>query len=220
VNSSRVGIVVTGTMRYRLPAVGALIISVLAFPANAQSSVQSKVIAAAIEQTRHEVRYEPRYVKIPYPGGDVPANTGVCSDVVIRAYRSAGIDLQKEVHEDMAAHFSAYPKQWGLTTPDSNIDHRRVPNLMTYFRRKGAALPVTRTGRDYLPGDLVTWNLTGTGVPHIGVVTDRKSADGSRPLLVHNIGEGPKLEDVLFAWSITGHFRYPAGSGPTAGGGR
>jgi uncharacterized protein YijF (DUF1287 family) len=166
------------------------------------------VIDAAMEQTRHAVAYDPTYTRIPYPGGDVPADRGVCTDVVIRAYRKAGIDLQKEVHEDMRRSFSAYPKIWGLSRPDTNIDHRRVPNLMTYFKRKGASLPATRDAATYRPGDLVTWNLT-SGVPHIGVVVDAKSADGARQLVVHNIGAGPQLEDVLFAWTVTGHYRYP-----------
>ncbi len=167
------------------------------------------LIAAAMEQTHHTVRYDPAYVRIPYPGGDVPADTGVCTDVVIRAYRAVGVDLQKEVHEDMLQNFSAYPRQrrWLSTSPDSNIDHRRVPNLMVFFSRKGASLPVTSRGEDYLPGDLVTWDLGG-GVPHIGILVDRKSPQGDRYMVVHNIGQGPKMEDVLFSWKITGHYRY------------
>ncbi|MFA6958216.1 MAG: DUF1287 domain-containing protein [Thermoanaerobaculia bacterium] len=161
-----------------------------------------------MEQTRHSVSYDPTYTRIPYPGGDVAADRGVCTDVVIRAYRKAGIDLQKEVHEDMRRAFSSYPKIWGLARPDTNIDHRRVPNLMTFFKRKGASLPATRDAAAYRPGDLVTWNLT-SGVPHIGVVVDSKSRDGARHLVVHNIGAGPQLEDVLFAWTVTGHYRYP-----------
>lgn len=162
-----------------------------------------------MEQTHHTVRYDPAYVRIPYPGGDVPADTGVCTDVVIRAYRAVGVDLQKEVHEDMLQNFSAYPRQrrWLSTSPDSNIDHRRVPNLMVFFSRKGASLPVTSRGEDYLPGDLVTWDLGG-GVPHIGILVDRKSPQGDRYMVVHNIGQGPKMEDVLFSWKITGHYRY------------
>jgi uncharacterized protein YijF (DUF1287 family) len=166
------------------------------------------VIDAAMEQTRHSVTYDPAYTRIPYPGGDVPADRGVCTDVVIRAYRRAGIDLQKEVHEDMRRAFPAYPKIWGLSRPDTNIDHRRVPNLVTFFTRKGAALALSRDPSAFRPGDLVTWDLT-SGVPHIGVVVDAKSPDGRRHLIVHNIGAGPQLEDVLFAWTMTGHFRYP-----------
>ncbi len=164
---------------------------------------------AAIERTHHPVRYDPAYVRIAYPGGDVPAGTGVCTDEVIRAYRALEIDLQKEVHEDIAANFSLYPNhlRWMLFHPDSNIDHRRVPNLMVFFGRKGETLRTTTQGRDYGPGDLVTWDLGG-GVPHIGIVVDRKSAASGRYMVVHNIGQGPKMEDVLFSWSITGHYRY------------
>ncbi len=165
--------------------------------------------AAAIERTHHPVRYDPSYVRIAYPGGDVPSGTGVCTDEVIRAYRALGIDLQKEVHEDIAANFSLYPNhlRWMLDHPDSNIDHRRVPNLMVFFGRKGETLPITAQGRDYGPGDLVTWDLGG-GVPHIGILVDRKSAASGRYMVVHNIGEGPRMEDVLFMWKITGHYRY------------
>jgi hypothetical protein len=168
-----------------------------------------KLVDAAIERTRHTVRYDPAYVRIPYPGGDVPADTGVCTDEVIRSYRAVGIDLQKEVHEDMAQNFSAYPRSWRwlLARPDSNIDHRRVPNLMVFFERKGQSLPISRGIDDYSPGDVVTWDLGG-GVPHIGIVVDRKSTGSGRYMIVHNIGQGPKMEDVLFNWKITGHYRY------------
>jgi len=171
-----------------------------------------RLVAAAVERTNHTVRYEPAYVRIPYPGGDVPAGTGVCTDEVIRSYRAVGVDLQKEVHEDMAANFSAYPRKWRwiLGHTDTNIDHRRVPNLMVFFQRKGESLPITRRAEDYSPGDLVTWDLGG-GVPHIGIVVDRRGS-GDRYLIVHNIGQGPKMEDVLFNWKITGHYRY---YGPT-----
>ncbi len=174
-----------------------------------QEQFLEKLSVAAIDRTHHVVRYDPKYVRIPYPGGDVPADTGVCSDEVIRAYRALGIDLQKEVHEDLLANFSAYPNQrrWMLAHPDSNIDHRRVPNLMVFFNRKGTALPISTQGKDYSPGELVTWDLGG-GVPHIGIVVGRKSAASGRYMIVHNIGAGPKLEDVLFNWKITGHYRY------------
>jgi uncharacterized protein len=177
-------------------------------PSNQQAFLE-ELSAAAIARTHHTVRYDPQYVRIPYPGGDVPADTGVCSDEVIRAYRALGIDLQKEVHEDIVANFSAYPNQrrWLLTHPDSNIDHRRVPNLMVFFGRKGTSLPVTTRAEEYGAGELVTWDLGG-GVPHIGIVVDRKSAAGERYMVVHNIGAGPKMEDVLFSWKITGHYRY------------
>jgi uncharacterized protein YijF (DUF1287 family) len=166
-------------------------------------------VAAAIERTQHVVRYDPAYVRIPYPGGDVPADTGVCTDEVIRAYRALGVDLQKEVHEDMVQNFSAYPRswKWGLSRPDSNIDHRRVPNLMVFFGRKGESLLVSSRMDDYAPGDLVTWDLGGN-VPHIGIVVDQRSPHTRRYMLVHNIGQGPKMEDDLFNWKITGHYRY------------
>lgn len=166
------------------------------------------LVNAAVERTHHVVRYEPAYVRIPYPGGDVPADTGVCTDEIIRAYRAVGVDLQKEVHEDMVANFGEYPRSWKwiLARPDSNIDHRRVPNLMVFFARKGEKLPITSRAEDYAPGDLVTYDLGGN-VPHIGIVVDRKGA-GGRYMIVHNIGQGPKMEDVLFRWRITGHYRY------------
>ena len=176
---------------------------------SSQQAFLEKLSAAAIERTHHAVRYDPQYVRIPYPGGDVPAGTGVCTDEVIRAYRALGIDLQKEVHQDIVANFSAYPNQrrWLLAQPDSNIDHRRVPNLMVFFGRKGTTLPNSVRDEDYGPGELVTWDLGG-GVPHIGIVVDRKSPASGRYMVVHNIGAGPKLEDVLFSWKITGHYRY------------
>jgi uncharacterized protein YijF (DUF1287 family) len=176
---------------------------------SSQQAFLEKLSAAAMERTHHIVHYDPKYVRIPYPGGDVPADTGVCSDEVIRAYRALGIDLQKEVHEDIAANFSAYPNhiRWMLFHPDANIDHRRVPNLMVFFGRKGTSLPVSTRAEDYGPGDLVTWDLGG-GVPHIGIVVDRQAARSGRYMVVHNIGAGPKMEDVLFSWKITGHYRY------------
>ena len=168
-----------------------------------------RLVDAAEERTHHIVRYDPAYVRIPYPGGDVPAGTGVCTDEVIRSYRAVGIDLQEEVHQDMERSFSAYPQQrrWLLSHADTNIDHRRVPNLMVFFSRKGESLVITRDPADYSPGDLVTWDLGG-GVPHIGIVVNEESAPGGRHLIVHNIGQGPRREDVLFAWKITGHYRY------------
>jgi uncharacterized protein len=168
-----------------------------------------RLVVAAIERTHHRVRYVSEYLRIPYPGGDVPADTGVCSDEIIRSYRAVGVDLQKEVHEDMVKNFSAYPNQrrWLLAHPDSNIDHRRVPNLQVFFQRKGESLPITARSEDYAPGDLVTWDL-GRNVPHIGIVVDQKSRGSGRYMIVHNIGEGPTMEDVLFNWRITGHYRY------------
>jgi uncharacterized protein YijF (DUF1287 family) len=164
---------------------------------------------AAIERTQHVVRYYSAYVSIPYPGGDVPEDTGVCTDEVIRAYRSLGIDLQKDVHEDMVKNFGAYARNhwFGAVRPDSNIDHRRVPNLMFFFARNGESLLITNSAVDYTPGDVVTWDLGG-GITHIGIVVDRVAPDTNRYVVVHNIGQGPRLEDVLFDWKIIGHYRY------------
>ncbi len=175
----------------------------------AQKTFLERLSAAAIERTHHTVRYDPKYVRIPYPGGDVPADTGVCTDEVIRSYRALGIDLQKEVHEDVAANFKLYPNplRWMVLSPDTNIDHRRVPNLMVFFSRKGTSLANSTRPEDYGPGDLVTWDLGG-GVPHIGIVVDQKSSTSGRYMVVHNIGQGPRMEDVLFNWKITGHYRY------------
>jgi uncharacterized protein YijF (DUF1287 family) len=175
--------------------------------------VLDRLVAAAAERTHHVVRYESAYVRIPYPGGDVPASTGVCTDEVIRAYRAVGIDLQKEVHEDMATHLSAYPRKWNRarsganSATDPNIDHRRVPNLMVFFARHGQSLPPSVNANDYRPGDLITWNLGGA-ITHIGIVVSEKSPQTGRCLIVHNIGRGPQMEDVLFNWKIIGHYRY------------
>lgn len=170
-----------------------------------------RLSAAAEERALQSVTYDAAYVRIPYPNGDVAPDRGVCSDEVIRAYRLLGIDLQRLVHEDMRRAFPAYPKRWGLARPDPNIDHRRVPNLATFFSRQGASLPVTSRGRDYKPGDVVTFALPD-GRPHVGIVTERMSANGERPLIMHNIGFGPQIEDMLFSLSVTGRFRY-AGPG-------
>ncbi|NDW09137.1 DUF1287 domain-containing protein [Dysgonomonas sp. 520] len=169
----------------------------------------AKLSDAALQLTNDFVIYDPAYFSIPYPNGDVPANKGVCTDVVVRAYRKLGIDLQKEVHEDIKKNFNLYPsrKKWGLTKPDRNIDHRRVPNLQVFFSRFGKSLKVTDIAEDYLPGDIVTWDLGG-GPVHIGIVVDRKSKDGKRYGIVHNIGRGQVAEDCLFSWKITGHYRY------------
>ncbi|QFT53281.1 DUF1287 domain-containing protein [Microbulbifer sp. THAF38] len=163
---------------------------------------------AALERTYHTVRYDPSYISIPYPNGDVPADTGVCTDVVIRSFRKLGIDLQKEVHEDISSNFQAYPSKriWGLLRPDKNIDHRRVPNLQTFFHRKGMSIPITDKSSDYLPGDIITWMLPGN-LPHIGIVSPKPSKNTDRFLIAHNIGAGPVLEDVLFSYTITGHYR-------------
>ncbi len=169
--------------------------------------IDRQLVTAAMERTSHSVRYDGSYSSIPYPMGDVPDNIGVCTDVVIRSYRSLGIDLQQLVHEDMLSNFDQYPTIWGLSRPDANIDHRRVPNLQRYLERQGAALPISSSGEDYRPGDLVTWMLPGN-LPHIGIVSDRVTDKSNRPLIVHNIGLGPKLEDMLFEYKITGHYRF------------
>ena len=176
-----------------------------------------RLLAAALERTRHQVTYDPGYVAIAYPGGDVPADSGVCSDEIIRIYRAVGIDLQKEVHEDIVKNFSAYPmSRWRQGRPDRNIDHRRVANLMVFLSRKGEDLAITSLVGDYQPGDMVAWDL-GNGAIHIGMVVDQKAALTRRFMIVHNIGAGPKVEDVLFGWKIIGHYRYfgPLGM-PTA----
>ncbi len=166
-------------------------------------------VQAAKERAQHTVIYDGSYFAIAYPNGDVPHNIGVCTDVVVRSLRKVGVDLQKEVHEDMSTNFSVYPsrKIWGLSKPDANIDHRRVPNLRVFFSRFGDSLRVTEDSDNYLPGDLVTWMLPGN-LPHIGIVVDERSSDGNRPLIAHNIGSGPKIDDMLFDFPITGHYRY------------
>lgn len=180
----------------------------LLLPTN-QQSFSLKLSNAALELTKDKVTYDPSYVKLKYPNGDVAKDKGVCTDVIIRSYRKLGIDLQKEVHEDLKANFSKYPnlKKWGLKKPDTNIDHRRVPNLEVFFERKGEKLAVTKNPSDYKTGDLVTWMINDK-LPHIGIVTHKKSADGKRNLIVHNVGSGQVLEDCLFSWKIVGHFRY------------
>jgi uncharacterized protein len=174
---------------------------------NADSTFLFKLANAAANLKDVQVRYVSDYISIDYPNGDVPSKTGVCSDVVVRAYRKLGVDLQVLVHEDMKKHFNLYPKIWGLTKTDTNIDHRRVPNLEVFFTRKGKKLAVTSNSEDYFPGHLVTWRLGGT-LPHIGVVTHQKSSDGKRFLIMHNIGGGQVIEDVLFAYPITGHYIF------------
>ena len=174
---------------------------------NAQNAFQNRLADSAFTLTFQKVTYEPAYVVIPYPNGDVPKQTGVCSDVVIRAYRKLGIDLQKEVHLDMVSYFSQYPKIWNMKKPDSNIDHRRVPNLMTYFKRHGLSLKITMNPQDYLPGDIVCWQLEA-GITHIGLVSNRLAFDGQTYQIIHNIGNGQVLEDCLFHFAIIGHYRY------------
>ena len=173
----------------------------------AQPDFYDRLSEAALCLTQQTVTYDPRYVSIAYPNGDVPSHTGVCTDVVIRAYRALGIDLQKEVHEDMKSHFSLYPTIWGAKKTDPNIDHRRVPNLMVFFNRKGIKKSLSNNPKDYLPGDIVCWNLGGA-ITHIGLVVNKKSTDNKRPLIVHNIGGGQVLADCLFQFKIIGHYRY------------
>ena len=167
-----------------------------------------KLLESAFKQTEITKNYDPNYIVIAYPNGDVPLETGVCSDVVIRAFRNAGIDLQKKVHEDMKENFAVYPKKWNLPKPDANIDHRRVPNLQTFFERAGKSLSITGEAEDYKPGDVVSWDLNGKGMTHIGLVSNLFNENTGRYLIIHNIGAGAKAEDVLFEWKITGHFRY------------
>jgi uncharacterized protein YijF (DUF1287 family) len=194
----------------RLFLLGALAFFFTALPAYAEIFDASRLVVAAEQQVGVTVHYDGAYRRMPYPNGDVPPETGVCSDVIIRAYRALGIDLQQRVHDDMKAHFALYPKTWGLKKPDTNIDHRRVPNLQVFFKRHGQSLPVSNRAADYLAGDIVTWNLAAPAkmVPHIGIVSTRRSADVARPLIVHNIGSGTKVEDILFEYKITGHYRY------------
>jgi uncharacterized protein YijF (DUF1287 family) len=178
-----------------------------AMQVKADAAPLEKIKAGAIEQTTQTTGYDASYVKLDYPNGDVPLDTGVCADVVVRAFRKAGIDLQKELHEDMKGNFAKYPQKWGARRPDANIDHRRVPNLMTWFDRQGKARLITKDAEDYLPGDVVAWQLDN-GLPHIGVVSKIKIEGTERYAVVHNIGLGARIEDALFAWKITGHYRY------------
>lgn len=178
---------------------------------SAQADPASDLVQAARDQVGRTLIYDPRYEKLAYPMGDVPIERGVCTDVVIRAFRGLGVDLQQLVHEDMRRSFKAYPQNWGLARPDRNIDHRRVPNLAAYFKRQGMALEPG----DYRPGDIVTWMLPGN-LPHIGIVSDRADAASGRPLIIHNIGAGAREEDMLLAFPITGHFRWFPGEAATA----
>jgi len=181
--------------------------------APAQTADAMKVASAASAQIGVTTQYDPAYSRLAYPMGDVPLERGVCSDVVIRAYRKAGVDFQKLLHQDMRSHFSAYPKKWGLKKPDSNIDHRRVPNLEVFFSRQGKAIADRLTAESFQPGDIVSWRLDN-GLAHIGIVSSKKSMFGSRPLVIHNIGQGAQEEDVLFSWRIVGHYRWFKTAGP------
>jgi len=165
------------------------------------------IIDGAVDQVGKTTGYDSSYQKLDYPNGDVPIETGVCSDVIVRAFRKGGIDLQKEVHEDMKSSFSAYPTRWGMKGPDANIDHRRVPNLQTFFARKGKSLSTNSDDENFLPGDVVTWDL-GFGTEHVGIVVNVWYKPSQHYLIVHNIGGGTRMEDALFTWKITGHYRY------------
>lgn len=173
----------------------------------AQTLTAVSLSESAMALTRKNVTYDGSYFSIEYPNGDVPSDKGVCTDVIIRAYRTLGIDLQKEVHEDMKANFHLYPKNWGLSRTDTNIDHRRVPNLMTFFERHGEVKKLSTDASDFVPGDIVCWDL-GRGLTHIGIVVDKKSRDGKRNLIVHNIGAGQVVEDLLFDYKMIGHYSY------------
>jgi uncharacterized protein YijF (DUF1287 family) len=175
-------------------------------PTNSSPNLK-RLIDGAIEQVGTTTSYDPSYQKLQYPNGDVPIETGVCSDVIVRAFRKAAIDLQKDMHEDMKDSFSSYPTKWGLNGPDANIDHRRVPNLQTFLARKGKQVATTGSADTFMPGDVVTWDLGG-GVDHVGIVVNVWYKPSQRYLIVHNIGAGAQMEDVLFAWKITGHYRY------------
>lgn len=177
--------------------------------AGASPDLASGLPSAARQQVGVTVRYDGSYARLAFPGGDVPIQGGVCTDVLVRAYRKLGIDLQVLVHDDMTVAWTSYPRLWGLLRPDPSIDHRRVPNLATYFRRHGRSLPIRREGNLFSPGNVVTWRLA-SGLPHIGIVSDRAAPDGT-PLVIHNIGAGVTEEDVLFAHVVTAQFRYPAG---------
>ena len=184
-------------------------IMLCAYTAQIKAIPIDTLIGAAKQQTTTATCYDPSYFVIPYPNGDVPSDKGVCTDVIIRAYRALGIDLQQLVHEDMKANFQKYPNLWGLRSTDTNIDHRRVPNLEVFFSRHGETLGITNDPKDYKPGDIVTWTLRTKGsLPHIGIVSDVYAENSPQPLIIHNIGSGPELEDILFSYKITGHYRY------------
>ncbi|BEU01482.1 DUF1287 domain-containing protein [Agarivorans sp. OAG1] len=184
-----------------------LLVGVVSLPVLG-STLSQQLVDAALARTEHTVIYNGAYFALDYPNGDVPEHFGVCTDVLIRSYRALGIDLQVQVHEDMKQHFSQYPSKriWGLSRTDRNIDHRRVPNLQVFFTRHGESLAVSDSASSYLPGDIVTWMLPGN-LPHIGIVSDQYTAAGV-PKIVHNIGLGPQLNDMLFSYQITGHYRY------------
>lgn len=180
-----------------------------------EDTFSASLAAAALKRTEQNIVYDPTYYQISFPGGDIPANKGTCTEVLIRSYRSLGIDLQKEVNEDMSRSFRQYPQLWNLRGPDTNIDHRRVPNLQRFFSRKGESLPLSSSPSDYRSGDLVAWRLLD-GATHIGIVVPGPGSKSSEPWIVHNIGSGPKWEDGLFSYDIIGHYRYSPPTAPVA----
>ncbi|MBZ2206272.1 DUF1287 domain-containing protein [Massilia soli] len=202
--------IANGSKHMRLVSL-TLVFLLLSSPAHA--AMGDQLVTAARKQIGVTLLYDGRYQRLAYPGGDVPINVGVCTDVVIRAYRHLGIDLQQKVHQDMRKAWQSYPHPpaWGLKRPDTNIDHRRVLNLAAFFKRHGRALVPTQAKHDYRPGDVVAWLLPGA-LPHIGIVSDRRSNAGT-PLIIHNIGAGTEESDILFAYKLTGHYRYPGEPG-------
>jgi uncharacterized protein len=184
-----------------------LLLALVVTVASGQTPFSERLADSAVTLTKQNVRYDASYFQLKYPNGDVPADVGVCTDVIVRAYRKLGIDLQRLVHEDMKNNFKLYPRHWRLPAPDKNIDHRRVPNLMTFFGRKGTVHKLSDSPRDYQPGDIVCWNLGG-GITHIGLVTRVKATGGQRYLMLHNIGNGQVTEDCLFSYKIIGHYRF------------
>lgn len=201
------GLIITlSTRRAFMVALGAVCVAPGVFAQTPEDTFALKVAAGAEARAKKAEVYDPAYVKLAYPMGDVADDRGVCTDTVIRAFRHAGVDLQVKVHEDMASNFGVYPKIWGLTKPDRNIDHRRVSNLETYFKRKGGARTLSKAAADYRAGDIVSWRLTGGGLPHIGVVT--RNTQNGQPLIAHNIGAGTREEPCLFDWPMSGWFRF------------
>jgi uncharacterized protein len=194
-------------LRLMLRIFGALILGLCTQLLCAQNELGARLASASVELTQQRVTYDPAYFSIPYPNGDVPADKGVCTDVIIRAYRKLGVDLQQLVHEDMKSNFPKYPNNWGLTKTDRNIDHRRVPNLMVFFKRHGTELSISQKPEDYNPGDIVCWMLPGN-LTHIGIVSNKRNKADNRWLIVHNIGAGQVMEDCLFSYEIIGHYRY------------
>ncbi len=181
-------------------------------PKPALESIENPSIRSVLTNAREQLnvtkKYSQEYFTLNYPNGDPPLETGACTDVVIRAFRSAGVDLQKELHEDIKANFASYPNKWGLQRPDTNIDHRRVPNFQTFFTRRGKSIPVSLRPESYQPGDVVSWDINGKGMTHIGIVSHLWNERTRRYLVIHNVGGGAMAEDRLFSWKITGHYRY------------